>query len=290
MDSRHGAACHTPASPSYFFPYQVLSRLFRGKFLAGLADAYRSGKLVRETLPEPWRKPPDSQQRYRELARCEWVVYQEAPPPGLEPAALVKYLARYVSGMAISDRRLVSCENGRVSFTIKDRQTGRSELRHLNVEEFLSRFLQHVLPPGLTRIRYFGFWSTNNAAQRELCRQLLRTDSGDAPLDLAAPEPPSPEPSAPELPDPTGAAPVKRQQCPSCHKCSFVLMMATFLAKWRVHGAPLWTPGVPLPRPQWSRPQPELFPTFLSVPLTLPSARSDVAVDQPSREIRRDSS
>lgn len=241
---------HPPARPSqpastgacYFFPYQVLSRLFRGKFLAALTAAYRSGQLVREALPERWREPTAFRQRAHELRRTEWVVYQEAPPPGLEPAALVKYLARYVSGMAIADKRLVSCEQRRVTFTVKNRAAaGRPEPRQLDVAEFLSRFLQHVLPPGLTRIRYFGFWSTRNAAKRERCRQLLLR-SNDTTVEPAAAA------SSPTPPDPVTLAdplPVKRRTCPCCQKSSFALIFATLISNWRIRCAPLWTPELP---------------------------------------------
>ena len=289
LSSPDGASSHAPAAPSYFFPYKVLSRLFRGKFLAALARAYRSGELVRETLPQPWREPRDFQQRIAELRQAEWVVYQEAPPPGLEPAVLVKYLARYVSGMAISDQRLVSCQQGVVTFTVKNRVTGQSEPRQVSVAEFLSRFLQHVLPPGLTRIRYYGFWSTNNAAKRERCRQLLLAGAAIEPATVEPPAAPAPPPA------PTDVSSVKREKCPQCQKHSLVLVAVVLIAKWVVRGTPLWTPGSPLPRRLWPRLRPELQPAlqpaFLSAPLTVPNVPSAVSAgEEPPRAIWRDSS
>lgn len=288
-DSRRRAACHHPASPTYFFPYQVLSRLFRGKFLAALTAAYRSGQLLRETLPERWRKPTDFRQRTHELRQAEWVVYQEAPPPGLPPAALVKYLARYVSGMAIADQRLVSCEQRRVTFTVKNRAAaGRPEPRQLDVAEFLSRFLQHVLPPGLTRIRYFGFWSTRNAAKRERGRQLLLR-SNNTTGEPAAPAAVAPSPTPLEPAAPADTLPVKHRTCPCCQKSRFALIFATLISNWRIRCAPLWTPETASPSPLWPSPRPELLPA--SLPSWRPSpAHSASAGEEPPRKIRRDTS
>ena len=158
----------------YFVPYKVLSRVFRGKFLAELRAAYDSGELRHRSLPERWCERSQFDRRCSELSAREWVVYQQSPPPDLEPAALVKYLARYVSGVAISDKRLVSCEGGQVTFTVKNRkEQHRREERTISVTDFLSRFLQHVLPSGFTRVRYYGILSTGNASLRERCRELL---------------------------------------------------------------------------------------------------------------------
>lgn len=102
------------------------------------------------------------------------MAYQQAPPPDLPREALVKYLARYVSGVAISDQRLVSCEHGQVTYTVKNRKEhGRCEERTIGVSDFLSRYMQHVLPPGFTRVRSYGFLSSGNAKRREHCRELL---------------------------------------------------------------------------------------------------------------------
>ena len=122
------------------------------------------------------------------LAARDWVVYQQSPPADLEPTALVKYLARYVSGVAISDKRLVSCERGQVTFTVKNRnEHGRLEERTISVTDFLSRFLQHVLPSGFTRVRYYGILSTGNASLRERCRELLLATAPTADTSVAVP-------------------------------------------------------------------------------------------------------
>ena len=251
----------SPPKSLYLFPHKVLSRLFRGKFLAALADAYRREELVRERLPDGWREPHAFQQRSRELAHQEWAVYQESPPPGLEPDALVKYLARYVAGMAISDQRLVSCADGRVTFTVKNReQGGRRELRSLSTNDFLSRFLQHVLPPHLTRVRYYGFWGTRHAALREHCRKLITASL------------PTPPPAA----TPVVVATVEddhQQICPSCQQRRLSLTAVVMIAKWRVRGAPLCRPYHPAPSPRPPTATPH-FAEHFAEPRGLPTSDS----------------
>ena len=171
---RLGKTSHSWPGAFCYIPYKVLSRVFRGKFLAELRAAYDSGALIHRSLPERWREWSQFDRRCSELSAREWVVYQQSPPPDLEPAASVKYLARYVSGVAISDKRLVSCEHGQVTFTVKNRKKqNRREERTISVTDFLSRFLQHVLPSGFTRVRYYGIYLTCYASLRERCRELL---------------------------------------------------------------------------------------------------------------------
>ena len=216
----------------YLFPHKVISRLFRGKFLAGLRRLVREGALKLEDLPPSWQTPEKCRQRLRELYGQEWVVYQEAPPPNLEPAALVKYLARYVSGSAIHDRRLVSEADGRVSFTVKNRQTGAQETRQVSITDFLSRYLLHVLPVGLTRIRYYGWWSPRCAAQREQARQLCEAAATDTPR----PAQPAVPPSAP-----TQDVPAKRMKCPSCSEYQVTVLASVPFSRCLVRWLPLVT-------------------------------------------------
>jgi Putative transposase/Transposase zinc-binding domain len=155
--------------PGFFLPVRVLSRLFRGKFLAGLRALHTQGKL---TLPgllnngtfAAWLSP---------LYAKDWVVYAKAPFGG--PEQVLKYLARYTHRVAISNHRLVKLEDGRVTFRYKDYADSRKEkLLTLSAEEFLRRFVQHVLPKGFMKIRHYGLLSSRQRAARlHLARRLL---------------------------------------------------------------------------------------------------------------------
>ena len=144
------------ARPAFFLPVKVLSRVFRGKFVAGLRAAFRAGRLT---------MPRDLQRLNSELAfakwlrilfRHEWVVY--AKPPFGGPRHVLHYLARYTHRVAISNHRLVAVTDDQVTFRWKDYRHGRQvRLMTLSAEEFLRRFCLHVLPKGFVRIRFYGF-------------------------------------------------------------------------------------------------------------------------------------
>ena len=140
----------------FFLPVRILSRVFRGKFLAGLRVLAAKGKLVLPNLTPLYAK--------------EWVVY--AKPPFGGPEQVLKYLARYTHRVAISNRRLVKFEAGRATFRMKDYADGGKE-KHLTLsaEQFLRRFVQHVLPKGFMKIRHYGLLASR---QRELRLRLAR--------------------------------------------------------------------------------------------------------------------
>lgn len=163
--------------PGFFLPVRVLGELFRGKFLSGLKEAYAAGQLA---LPESLPDPRGFQGLLDELYAKSWVVYSE--PPFESPEKAVDYLARYVYRVAISNSRLVRMEAGQVSFTYKDyREGGAVKEMSLPVEEFLRRFLLHVLPERFVRVRYYGFLSPRRRERDlALCRELLGTESAPA--------------------------------------------------------------------------------------------------------------
>jgi len=105
----------------------------------------------------------------------DWVVYAKAPLGG--PQHVLEYLGRYTHRVAISNRRLLKLEQGQVSFQWKDyRDEQRQNVMTTSAEEFIRRFLQHALPPGFQRIRYYGFLANcHRAAKLDLCRRLLAT-------------------------------------------------------------------------------------------------------------------
>ena len=172
--------------PGFFLPVRVLSRLFRRRFLEELATAHRGGRLQffgeHAGLSEPrafapWLAP---------LRQCEWVVYAKRPFAG--PAAVLAYLSHYTHRVAISNRRLLALDERGVTFRWKDyRATGKTRYRAMTLaaDEFMRRFLLHVLPSGFHRIRHYGLLA--NAGRREhlaQARELLHVVA-------AAIEPPS---------------------------------------------------------------------------------------------------
>jgi Putative transposase/Transposase zinc-binding domain len=160
-DGEHWVACR----PGFFLPVRVLSRLFRRRFLEELAAAQRAGRLQFFAefvgLADPrafaaWLAP---------LRACEWVVYAKRPFAG--PAAVLAYLSRYTHRVAISNRRLLALDERGVTFRWKDyRSTGKTRYKAmtLGADEFMRRFLLHVLPSGFHRIRHYGLLA--NAGRR----------------------------------------------------------------------------------------------------------------------------
>jgi Putative transposase/Transposase zinc-binding domain len=158
---------------SFFLPVRVLSRLFRKKFLRSLRAAFSKGDLRLADELHDLAEAAAFRSFCQQAARNEWVVY--AKPPFGGPERVLKYLARYTHRVAISNHRLRSLENGRVSFDWKDYAHGsRTKMMSLEAVEFIRRFLLHVLPSGLVRIRQFGFLANRVRKQKlEQCRALL---------------------------------------------------------------------------------------------------------------------
>lgn len=159
--------------PGFFLPVRVLSRVFRGKYLDLLHQAFVDGALVwprRLTAVQP----ADAFIAWLAALRTrEWVVY--AKPPFGGPEQVLKYLARYTHRVAISNSRLLSLDNGGVTFHYKDY----ADQHHwktltLSGEEFLRRFVQHVLPKGFVKLRHYGLLASRQRVQRlAQCRALL---------------------------------------------------------------------------------------------------------------------
>ena len=186
------------SSRSHFFlPVRVLSRVFRGKFIAELRRSFQRNKLVFHGDGLPLAQEKAFAAFLRTLFRQEWIVY--AKPPFGGPEHVLQYLARYTHRVAISNHRLLSVDDNQVRFRWKDyAHHNKRRTLTLTNEEFLRRFLQHVLPKGFPRIRYFG-WLANRkrATLLPVCRDRL------------AGQPPAP----PMIAD--GEATV--WQCPRCH-------------------------------------------------------------------------
>jgi hypothetical protein len=164
--------------PGFFLPVRVLSRLFRRLFLKALRKAFESGKLrffsSLESLVDL-----RAFLRYLSPARKkEWVVYSK--PPFAGPQQVLDYVGRYTHRVAISNDRLLGIGNGEVCFRWKDyRDHNRQKTMTLKADEFIRRFLLHVLPDAFQRIRYFGFLGNRYRKQKlALCRQLLGMPTG----------------------------------------------------------------------------------------------------------------
>jgi hypothetical protein len=162
-----------PCRPGFFLPVRVLSALFRRLFLDYLRNAFDAGKLQFFHALENLRDRREFV-RYLESARqVKWVVYAKRPFAG--PEQVLDYVGRYTHRVAISNNRLLDIEGGQVSFRYKDyRNSNQQRTMTLTAEEFIRRFLLHVLPRGFHRIRYYGFLG-NRFRQEKLarCRQLL---------------------------------------------------------------------------------------------------------------------
>lgn len=161
----------------FLFPVHGLSRMFRGKYLDGLQRLLSEGRL---DLPPHLAHLSDAVHRRRFLQRLRskpWVVYSKHPFAG--PHKLLDYLGRYTHRAAISNQRLLSCRDGQVRFTYRDRRDGeRRKIATLPAAEFIGRFFKHVLPARFQRIRHYGLLANRGKQQRlNCCRELLGASS-----------------------------------------------------------------------------------------------------------------
>jgi hypothetical protein len=174
---------------SFFLPVKVLSRVFRGKFVAGLKRACSEGTLRFYGDLQRFAQPKVFSSWLRQLFRHDWVVYCKPPFGGPEHA--LRYLGAYTHRVAISNHRLVSLVDGHVTFRWRDSAHGnKKRLMTLPVEEFLRRFLLHLLPRGFVRIRHFGFLANRRRAlSLPLCTHLLGSANQPTPVPSLAPSP-----------------------------------------------------------------------------------------------------
>jgi len=174
-----------PAKPGFLFPVRALARVFRGKYLAGLRQALDRGALRFAGSVAGLAEPAAFRQFLATLRAHDWVVY--AKPPFGGPAQVLDYLGRYTHRVAISNERLVSVADGQVRFLWKDyAHANRVKPMTLSADEFLRRFLLHVLPGGFVRIRHFGFLANRgHTAKLARCWALL---AANPPAPPAAPE------------------------------------------------------------------------------------------------------
>jgi hypothetical protein len=157
----------------FFLPIKVLSKVFRGKFVDGLKRMHRQSRLTFAGSIERLSEPKCFAAFLRTLFRQDWVVY--AKPAFGGPEQVLRYLGRYTHRVAISNHRLLSFDGNHVTFRWRDYARGNKQrLMTVSAEEFIRRFLVHVLPKRFVRIRHFGFMANfQRSSSLELCRQLL---------------------------------------------------------------------------------------------------------------------
>jgi len=193
------------SSPRFFLPVQALSQVFRGKLCEELRELFQQDRLQ---FHGSLASPSGFGHFLWQLCQKDWVVYAKPPFGGAEH--VLNYLARYTHRVAISNHRLVAFENDRVSFRWRDyAHRGKQKVITVSAHEFLRRFLIHVLPRGLVRIRHFGlFANRRRSAALQRCRELLGTAACVDP-----PEPPS-------------------RRCPAC---SGIMLVVERLTRGQLH-------------------------------------------------------
>jgi len=215
--SRDGTQWIHPRYP-FFLPVRILSRVFRRKFVAGLKQRFHMGQLIFAGTLKPLQNEKAFRSFLRPLFRQDWVVY--AKPPFGGSHHVLGYLARYTHRVAITNHRLVAFERDQVTFRWKDYAHGNKKRKMtLSAQEFLRRFLLHVLPHGFVRIRSFGFLANRRRATLlPRCQRLLLHN---------------PRPHAPTG---TRSAPTQPAcfRCPKCATPMVIVERLSVLTTWQL--------------------------------------------------------
>jgi hypothetical protein len=166
----------------FLFPVKALSKVFRGKFIEGLKKTYYAGKLVSPYDKQELNKPHKFERWLDHLVSRNWVV--NSKPPFSGPEEVVRYIGRYTHRIAISNSRILSIENGQIRFSYKDnKEKDKGKMWKemiLPADQFIERFLSHVLPKRYHRIRHYGFLSNGNKNESvEKIRELLSSEEKD---------------------------------------------------------------------------------------------------------------
>jgi len=149
-----------PCKHDYLFSHEALSLVFRGKFIDHLNTAYKKGKLHFTGKCVSYKSPQGFKKLINSLYSKNWVVHLKEPIKHSE--YVLEYLGRYTHRVAISNHRLVSLEDGKVTFTYKNRKTEQIQQTTIDAVEFIRRFLLHALPSGFVKIRHYGFLANRN--------------------------------------------------------------------------------------------------------------------------------
>ena len=166
-----------PANESFLFRIESLAKAFKNCYLRKLKTACQNQKLIFPGNPAEFASKKGFQQLITSLLKAKWIAYAKRPFAG--PQQVLEYLGRYTHRVAISNNRIFSIDNGKVTFTYRDRERN-NEMRFMTLEahEFIRRFLLHIVPMGFMKIRYFGFLSHKNKKQAiKLLRKLIDPDA-----------------------------------------------------------------------------------------------------------------
>jgi hypothetical protein len=177
-----------PARKDYLVPVKALSRLFRGNFLNSIRRQFENINLPKS------------------IRQKEWVVHCKPAVQGT--GVVLNYLARYIHRVAITNSRIISADNGRVTFKYKDSGSTQTKTMTVSAQEFIRRFLQHVLPAGVHKVRYYGLWSPSNRKKLLEVQQILTQSGNDQQVQEVV------ELEMPSSPEP--------RQCPHCQKGTLV--------------------------------------------------------------------
>lgn len=154
---------HAKGGDKFLFAVKGMSKVFRAKFVQGLRQLNKDQKLSFVGQSANLAFPPHFAALMRSLFLKKWVIYAKEPFAG--PEQVVRYLGRYTHRIAISNHRIKSIKDGKVTFSWKDyRKDGKKGLMSLEANEFLRRFCLHILPPGFVRIRHYGILGSRNKA------------------------------------------------------------------------------------------------------------------------------
>ncbi|MGB5454903.1 MAG: IS91 family transposase [Gammaproteobacteria bacterium] len=183
IDGEHWVSC----KPGFFLPVRVLSRLYRRLFLEKLCQAYQSNQLQFFAQQQALKQEKHFMDWISSLSQIEWVVYAKRPFAG--PAAVLAYLSRYSHRVAIANSRLLSMDEHGITFKWKDYRRNKAKrytTMTLSADEFIRRFLIHVLPRGFHRIRHYGLMAnTHRKDSLAHARKLLRVNEAELPAPQA---------------------------------------------------------------------------------------------------------
>ncbi len=172
--SADGKWVSLPYKSKFLFPVRALSKMFRGKFISRFKKLYNQNKLE---IPDSLcclKQGPVLDHYLNSIHSKKWMVY--AKKPFSRPEEVVRYIGRYTHRIALTNYRIQSIENNRVSFDYRDyKDDGKVKLLTLSAEEFIRRFLLHILPKGFRKIRFYGFWS---GSQKKRSLEKLREQFG----------------------------------------------------------------------------------------------------------------
>jgi len=166
-----------PAKDSFLFRIESVAKEFKKRYLQSLKTAYQNEKLIFPGNTADFASQKGFQKLLTSLFKAKWIAYAKRPFAG--PEQILEYLGRYTHRVAISNNRILSIDNDKVTFTYRDRERNNQiRIMTLDAHEFIRRFLLHVLPMGFMKIRYFGFLSHKNKTQAiALLRKLIDPDA-----------------------------------------------------------------------------------------------------------------